>query len=355
MNDKWQLFLQQHGAVPTDTDYLRFAAPRTEHAAAAQGTVLVDLSATAMIRANGQDLVNFLQGQLSNDIRLVDESHTQLSAYSNPKGRMLAVFRIMRHGEHYLLQLPRSLRDSVTKRLKMYVLRSKVTLENADDLVAIGVSGPDAESLVGQFTGAVPEKENECLQDHTRTVIRLPGHFPRFELVTNEEDAERIWLSWSPSARACGASAWSWLNIVAGLPTVYPETSEAFVPQMANLELIGGVSFKKGCYPGQEIVARMQYLGRLKQRMYRVHAQCETAPRPGTEIYADDFGEQSAGTVVDAQIAPLGGYDMLAVVQIGSARNGNLHLNDGRGPLIVIQDLPYALPEQKSSIPPTSA
>jgi folate-binding protein YgfZ len=225
----------------------------------------------------------------------------------------------------------------------MYVLRSKVTLEPADDLMLIGLSGPEAERLIRQFAGDAPENANDCVQTDQCTVVRLPGPFPRFEVILTIDDAMRIWTSWKSIAQPCGASTWAWLDIMAGLPTVLPETSEAFVPQMANLELIGGVNFKKGCYPGQEIVARMQYLGRLKQRMFRAHVQAETPPRPGMDVYADDFGDQAAGTVVDAQPSPRGGYDMLVVMQIGSARPANVHLGRREGAILAIETLSYAM------------
>jgi folate-binding protein YgfZ len=141
---------------------------------------------------------------------------------------------------------------------------------------------------------------------------------------------------------------WSWLDIMAGLPTVLPETSEAFVPQMANLEILGGVNFKKGCYPGQEIVARMQYLGRLKQRMFRAHVDSPQRPMPGLDVHCPEFGEQSAGAVVDAQPSPRGGYDLLAVIQISCARSEELRLGDRQGPRLKIETQPCAIPEMQA-------
>ncbi|MDO8706971.1 MAG: hypothetical protein Q7J84_18745, partial [Sulfuricaulis sp.] len=132
--------------------------------------------------------------------------------------------------------------------------------------------------------------------------------------------------------------------IMAGIPSVHPGTIEEFVPQMANLEAVGGVNFKKGCYPGQEIVARMQYLGKLKQRMYRAHVAGDVVPRPGDSIFAPDFPGQSAGTVVDAQAAPDNGYDLLAVIQISSAAAGKLHLASETGARLTLQSLPYSIP-----------
>jgi hypothetical protein len=348
MNPVWQAFLQGEGGVFADNRLEHFGEPARERAAAAEGTVLVDLSHLALIRARGADVVSFLQGQLSNDIRLVDGTHSQLTSYSSSKGRMFAILRVFRQGEDYLLQLPASLREGVVKRLRLFVMRSKVTLENADDLVAVGLSGPQAPTLLEQALGVAPGSPDECLRRDGLSVLQLPGPQPRFEVVAPTEAAMRFWRACASRARRCAPPVWAWLDIMAGLPTVLPETSEAFVPQMTNLELIGGVNFKKGCYPGQEIVARMQYLGRLKQRMVRAHASTEHRPLPGTDIHAPDFGEQSAGTVVDAQPAPRGGYDLLVVAQISSVQSGELYLGNRQGVRLSIESLPYAIPQAQT-------
>lgn len=345
MNQVWQSFLQDEGGVFADGRLMHFGHPGQERTAAANDTVLVDLSHLALVRARGADVVPFLQGQLSNDIRLVDEQRSQLTSYSSPKGRMLAIMRVFRQGEDYFLQLPETLRDGIVKRLRMYIMRSKVTLDNADDLVALGISGPQAAPLIQQATGSVPAPPDGCVYRGALSTLQLPGFVPRFEVVTTVGEAMRIWRDCSSRAQRCAPPVWSWLDIMAGLPTVLPETSEAFVPQMANLELIGGVNFKKGCYPGQEIVARMQYLGRLKQRMVRAHVEADQQPMPGMDIHAPYFGGQSAGTVVDAQPSPRGGYDLLAVIQIGCVRTGELYLINCQGPRLTIESLPYAIPQ----------
>jgi len=141
-----------------------------------------------------------------------------------------------------------------------------------------------------------------------------------------------------------GPQAWTWLDIAAGVPRIDAATSEQFVPQMVNLELLSGVDFKKGCYPGQEIVARMHYLGRLKQRMYRAHA--ESAVTPGTPIFAPDLPGQPTGAVIASAVAPAGGYDLIAVLQMSSAAGGVLHLGSATGPTLQLLPLPYALPTE---------
>lgn len=347
MNPQWQVFLQDQGAVLEGGRVLHFGDPEAERRAARDDDVLVELSELSLIRAHGADALGFLNGQLSNDLRRLDDAHSQLSSYNSPKGRMLAVFRVFRRGEDYLLQLPAALAEEILKRLRMYVMRSKVTLEIADhELQRIGISGPRAEQLVREAIGAAPADSDGCIARSEVTALRLPGPLPRFELIAPTPDAMTLWKRLASGVRRTGSPVWRWLDIQAGVPNVFPGTVEEFVPQMANLELLGGVDFKKGCYPGQEIVARMQYLGRLKQRMYRAQVQASALPRPGDPLYAPALSEQSVGLIVDAQPAPEGGYDLLAVIQIVSADGGGVRLGGLNGPLLVFRSLPYqaALP-----------
>ncbi len=344
MNETWQSFIRNQGATLEGERVLHFGNPEQERRAAARGDVLIDLSDLALIRARGSDVQNFLNGQLSNDVRQLDAAHSQLAAWCSPKGRMMAVFRLFRRGDDYLLQLPAVLRENLLKRLRMFVLRAKVALEDADDLVGFGLSGAQAESLLRETAGFAPSGENGGETRGEITIMNIPGPYPRFEVVAPAAASMQLWNGLKPKATPTASPVWAWLDIMAGIPNVYPETNEEFVPQMANLELIGGVNFKKGCYPGQEIVARMQYLGRLKQRMYRAHVADANPLRPGMSVYAPDFPGQSAGTVVDAQSAPDGGYDLLAVIQTSSVTKGTLRLGNENGPLLMLQTLPYSIP-----------
>lgn len=345
MNESWKSFLQQQGAMLEGSHVRHFGKPEAERRAATQGNVLADLSDQSLIRARGADTQNFLNGQLSNDVRQLSATHSQLASWCSPKGRMLAIFRLFRRGDDTLLQLPTSLLETTLKRLRMFVMRAKVTLDDATtDLAAFGISGPDAEKLLRDITGFAPKEVNGCETRDEITIVKLAGPLPRFEIIAPTEAAMKLWGSLKDKATPVGPSAWAWLDIMAGIPGVHPETSEAFVPQMANLEIVGGVNFKKGCYPGQEIVARMQYLGKLKQRMYRAHFDGDIMPKPGEAIFAPDFPGQSAGTVVAAQPAPDNGFDLLAVIQISSAEAGELHLESKTGPTLSLRTLPYSFP-----------
>lgn len=362
MYDDWKQFLINNGATidaygvqyfaPQNQEYTANTAEIAGTAAAAQGNIISDLSHFSLIRARGADAASFLQGQFSNDIRLLNNT-SQLTAYCNAQGRMLAIFRVFKHGNDFLLQLPGELREPLLKRLNMFVLRAQVVLENTADteLARIGVSGPEIALKLGHI-GPLPEFPNECgineYQGAQFQLLRLPGIHPRFEIIGPYNQMKALWKHLTsailPLVTPVGRPAWAWLDIAAGIPTIFPEVSETFVPQMLNLDLIDGINFKKGCYPGQEIVARMHYLGKLKQRMYHAHIVLDSslpAPRPGDSLYAPDFPEQVAGTVVDAQRAPTGGYDLLAVIQISSAMRGEVHYAQAHGPRLIFKDLPY--------------
>ena len=344
MNESWQSYLSSIGGEFDAENGTRFATAEEEISIAASGNIISDLSHLSLIRASGEDVRTFLLSQLTNDLNQVTTTRSQISAYCTPKGRMLALFRIVQLDDMLLLQAPAPIIETVLPRLKMYVMRAKVALEQATDLVSIGVSGPDIESLLLPVVAALPANTNDATRTEPGIVIRLDGPHPRFLIIGQTDPVKALWQQLSDQLQATGKAAWSWLDIRAGQPSVVPETSETFVPQMANLDIIGGVNFKKGCYPGQEIVARMQYLGKLKQRMYRAHVKQEQCPAPGESVFAPVFRDQSAGTVVDAQPAPSGGIDLLAIIQIGSVNDGEVHLGTTDGPLLEFLDLPYQLP-----------
>jgi tRNA-modifying protein YgfZ len=343
--DSWNQFLRAQGAVHANDHVRDFGDPATERRAVRDANVLVDLAHFALIRVSGPDSTTFLNGQLTNDVDHVDVSHTQLSAWCSPKGRMLALFRVIRHDDSFLLQLPTATRENVMQRLRTYVLRSKVVLANADDtLVRFGVAGPNADVSLRDTLGIAPTEPNGVSTSDGILCMRLPGIQPRFEVVASPDQAPRLWNELKRVALPAGAAVWDWHDIMAGIPSVQPATSDAFVPQMANLDLLNGISFDKGCYTGQEIVARLHYRGRLKQRMYRAHVATARTPIPGDRIFAPDMPDQATGTVVVAAASPNDGYDLLAVIHCDSVAAGELHLHQANGSRLTIEPLPYSVP-----------
>ena len=345
MNIDWQAFLEQQGATLDGNRVVDFGDHEKERQATARGHVIAALSHHGLITAQGEEARDFLQNQFSNDMRLVSDSSSQISAYCTPKGRMLATFRIFQRGETFYLRLPHSILEPTLKRLRMFILRSKVTLEDvSDELISIGFAGPEAQQRLGEILEKVPGEPNTLAENNGLLVIRLPDPLPRFEIYGEPDPVIGLWRRLARQASPVGADCWSWLDIQAGIPEVLPETVEAFVPQMVNLGALDGISYKKGCYPGQEVVARMHYLGKLKRRMYRAHVDTNTIPSPGDNLYSPTETDQSVGKVVEAQPNPNGGVDLLAVIQIATADGGDVRLaaNDDAARL-EFQDLPYTV------------
>jgi len=349
MNNAWLNTLEQHGGNLADGEVVDFGDSAAERAAALSEDILCDLSHFALIRASGEDSSTFLQGQFSNDVRQVSDSQHQLSSYCSPKGRMLALFRLFRHNEAFYLRLPQPLLAPTLKRLQMFVLMSKVRLEDAsDEVIRFGLSGPRATALLEAQLGAVPDSVDAASNHNGVTVLRVAGPHPRFELYGSIEQMQPLWQALASAARPAGAGCWALLDIHAGLPNVYPQTVEAFVPQMVNLQLVNGVSFKKGCYTGQEVVARMQYLGKLKRRMYRAHIDSATLPQPGEELSSPHSASgQGAGKVVAAARAPQGGVDLLCVIELAAADSNEVYL--GEGLKLELQAPPYSFEPAEAS------
>jgi len=345
MNPQWQDFLGRQGAQPDADGSVRFPGATGFPPEDDKGATLFDLSHLGLIAVRGEDAESFLQGQLTNDIRELSPTHTQLSGHCSPKGRILASFRVLRLGDTIYLQLPRERVQETLKRLRLFVLRAKVTLEDASDtLVRIGIVGDGApDRLAAQGLG-LPERDGDLVTTGEVTVLRLPSPSPRFELLGPAEDLSALWETLSQAATPGTADLWALHDIRGGVPTVYQETVDAFVPQMVNLQLIDGVSFTKGCYTGQEVVARMQYLGKLKRRMYWAEVETGSAPRPGDPLHAPkSTSEQASGRVVDARPSAPGRYELLAVVEIDAAEGGEVRLGE-QGPLLRLCPPPYGLP-----------
>lgn len=343
MNEQWLEFLKSRQANIGEHGVSDFGDPPAERRATVQGAVLTDLSHLGLIRVSGEDAAGFLQNQLSNDVRRVDAGHSQLNSYCSPKGRMFTVFRLFAWNGDYFLRMPAGLIEPVIKRLRMFVLRSKVTLEDVSgDLQRIGVAGPRAAATLAEFIGEVPATADAAVETGGVKILRVPGN-ERFEVYGRAETLQALWRRLETVLTPAGIDVWPLLDILNGIPNIYPETGEHFIPQMANLQIINGVSFKKGCYPGQEVVARMQYLGKLKRSMYRLQSESNDIPAPGAEVVSITDGKpHEAGEIVDARGLPGGGYTALAVLQTTSVEQ-TLELKDRPGSTLHLTDLPYSL------------
>jgi folate-binding protein YgfZ len=288
----------------------------------------VALTHWGVIRAAGADAASFLHSQLTSDIEGLDTSRAQLAGFCSAKGRLLASFVVWRSGpEEILLACHASVLAATLKRLSMFVLRARCKLSDASaELRLHGVVGASAETLAGS---ALPWQRSG-------DVIRLPDAqgLRRGLRVSDEE---------SPALPAIELDAWRWLEVESGIPMIEAATQDRFVPQMINFELVGGVNFQKGCYPGQEVVARSQYRGTTKRRMFLFDLASQA--QPGQEVFHSDDPAQPAGLVANA--APrrdAAGSSALVELKLAALDGGSLQLGAADGPVLVRRELPYALP-----------
>lgn len=289
------------------------------------------LTGYALLRFSGVDAQAFLNGQLTCDVLALQPGMSTYGGYCTPKGRLLATFLLWADATGYTMLLPATLAEPIRKRLAMYILRSKVQI--ADITAAhtfAGAAGTDAEAQIAALGSAAPQALHRMTVQDNMITLHLPVH--RYLLIL---PADR------PITDSNGNVAWQLLDIMAGIPFVTPATQEEFVPQMLNLDLIGGLSYTKGCYPGQEIVARMHYLGRLKQRMYR--GTVAGPALPGDKLYCADIGDQAGGMIVTSACTADGTCEVLAVLQTANAQTTQYHAGSLQGPPLSLAPLPHAV------------
>lgn len=329
-------------APPANTWSDAIHASADDLAAVQEQPVWTVLSEFGVIQATGPDATTFLQGQLTNNSAAALKQ-TVRNGYCTPKGRLLAVFDHWAEGDTHYLQLPREILAPVLKRLSMYVLRAKVKLSDASETWnRYALLGPGAAQALQQAQLPLPEVGMTATQGALRIWHQSAGTQcqERYLLtLPSGSEQEETWLaSLHGSARTVGSGVWWWSQVDAGVPTVLAATQEKFVPQMINLEVLGGVDFRKGCYPGQEIVARSQYLGKLRRRMHLAHTQGTSVA--GADVFA--AGQEAIGTVVLAAAAPHGGMDVLFEAAVDAVQ-GALKVGSSDGPALVLRPLPYVI------------
>lgn len=283
----------------------------------------------ALLHFCGDDAQSFLHGQLTCDVQALKMGRSSYGGYCTPKGRLLATFLLWAENGGYTMLLPAPLAEATRKRLSMYILRAKVKAGILDDAI-IGVSGVDAIADIANLGGTKPASLHGI--EHTADVRTIALPQERHLVVLPRSGASGI--------QAAAPGSWERLDIAAGIPFIVQATQEEFVPQMVNLDLIGALSYTKGCYPGQEIVARTHYLGRLKQRMFRAMLAAPAAA--GDRLYCAELGDQSAGMIVTAAAAG-SGHEVLAVLQTAYAHSSRYHLGSLQGPQLELLPLPYAI------------
>ncbi len=289
---------------------------------------LPQLPHLGILRIYGTDARAFLQGQLSNDLNHLRADRTLLASCNSPQGRVQAIVRLIDRGEDAILAvLPRSMLELTAKRLAKYILRSKVKIENVSASYTVLAALEAAADIASRY--ALPtDLDTHCLQNET-SFVRWPDPLLRYLIVRPQSPSD-------VSLRD-GTHVWHAADIRAGVPQVYPETHERFIAQMLNVDLLNGISTTKGCYTGQEIIARTHFLGAIKRRMFRLQAACPP-PLPGARILNQG---QHAGDVVDA-VATQAGCELLAVLNL-SAQDAPLTLADTPSAALTKLPLPYSI------------
>ncbi|MDP3192527.1 folate-binding protein YgfZ [Rhodoferax sp.] len=295
------------------------------------------LTSLGLIRAQGADAAKFLHGQLTNDFSLLGLSEARLAGFCNAKGRLQASFiGFKRSHTDILLLCSADLLATTLKRLSMFVLRAQAKLVDASaDFVVYGLAG----AAVAEATQSLGEHQAKVWGKAEVDGVSIVHLHPA------DGVPRALWVAPvgtpAPAGAALTPEQWAWGEVRSGIATVTQSVFEAFVPQMLNYESVGGVNFKKGCYPGQEVVARSQFRGTLKRRAYLAHA--DVALKAGEELFAPDDVSQPCGLVVQAAAAPEGGFDAIVSMQISAFEAGGVRALAADGPLLQLAPAPYPL------------
>jgi len=303
------------------------------------------VSDQGLIAFAGEESVSFLHNQLTNDVEHLGQEEVRLAGYCTPKGRMLASFLMWRDADSVYLQLARAIQPAVQKRLQMFILRSKTKpADVSDQFVTLGLGGGDAEAVLRTWFDVLPAKPYSRIDHPLGALLRVGDAFgaPRYLWLASPETAAMVAPVLAERLYVGGNEAWRLSEIHAGVPQVVAATQEQFVPQMVNFELLGGVNFKKGCYPGQEIVARSQYLGKLKRRT-ALASIADPAAVPGAEVFTPADPDQPCGMVVNTAPNGAGGVDALVEMKLDALEAGDVRLGSASGPALEFRALPYAL------------
>jgi folate-binding protein YgfZ len=296
------------------------------------------LSHEGVLAVRGSDASKFLQGQLTCNLNYLDQAHASLGARCTQKGRMQSSFRILLQGDGCLLAMVSELIEPQLADLKKYAVfsKSKLTDESAA-WVRFGLQQADA--LLADLGLPLGAETHDMARHEALLAVRVsPG---RAELWVPAEQAAEVQAKLTAQLPEAPLDAWLLGQVQAGIGQVMAQTRELFIPQMLNLQAVGGVSFKKGCYTGQEIVARMQYLGKLKRRLYRVALAADSLPEPGTPLFAPSHKSAIGEVVLGAPAEQ--GFELLAVLQADAVEGGEIHVGDAQGPLLSLLSLPYEL------------
>ncbi len=294
---------------------------------------------------SGPDAQKFLQGQITSDVSKVTQSFGQAGAYCTPKGNVVANFNLVTHADTLLMHMPISMVESVHKAMSKYIVFSKAHLQDAsNDWSRFEVWGDDAMACITNTFGFAPQGQHACIQDVNYLVWSHDANNNEFIVYCSLSHKAQIMSQLEQQASIADKSAWEAKQINNGLVYVTPQISDSYVPQMLNLQATGSIDFKKGCYTGQEIVARMQYLGKLKRHLLIGQVTTPVALEVGQQI--DASKRKNVGRITSVASTGADSYEFTAVVNRTEAQEDTLHLNEQDGAIINLIPLPYEIDPQ---------
>lgn len=355
LDPQWLDFLAAQNAKFDEAGKIvTFGQAELERFLIKNGPVLTSLTHQGLIKASGSDVVTFLQGQLSSDISAVSDSQSQLSAYCDPQGQVLALFLVFKYQGDFYLNFDGSLKESILKRLSMFVMRADVKFTDvSDDLIQIGFAGEfgdlDIQRRLSTKVKSVYETgyiDIDGMQDIC--VIKVPGPYHRYALFGPADQMIEAWKSLRSNADLTNSYDWNLLNIAAGVPEVNTNTSGQFVAQFLNLDKLDAINFKKGCFPGQEIIARMHYRGKVTKRMFRIRFEENLDLKAGEPLVLKDSNDKSHRlTVISANPNIYNGTLCLAVGTLKSLEAVEGDLLTETGSPAFIEPLPYSVTDDE--------
>jgi folate-binding protein YgfZ len=341
MSPDWQNFLNTQGAKIEARRLHGFK----ENESDSFDNLITDLSQLAHIEVSGDDAEEFLHGQFTISIKELINNHCQFSGWCNAKGQVKETFLIYRNDNDFTILLPAELKESFVNQLQMFVLRANVNIsDKSNELVRIGVQIKD-DTILSNLINSVPVHigdvtQGEVIVDNNLYCLRIVSakDAHRFILIGTINKQIELWKQLAKHVTPVGTSLWELLDLQTAYPWITTQTTQKFLPQMLNLDLIDALNYQKGCYPGQEIIARLHFRGQLKRSLCLTTTTLDSQVISGDQLYADN-NEQSIGTVINAQPAH-DKYYLLAVIDTDS-REKKISLGCPDGPLLSLLQLPY--------------
>lgn len=342
MADDWKTFLGAQGAQWDEEGVCGFADTSPE----AGSNQLAALDHLGYLAVEGPEARKFLQGQVTCDMNLVTEDHSQPGGHCNSKGRMIFSFRALQlpsessDSELIALIMHRGLLENARQALAKFIVFSKAEVSIGDAYRLVGLCGTQAPRLLNPVLPRIPIASHDVAAAADAVCVRISGD--RFLCLLRDESALQQWQNWAPHCQLQGYDYWNLTEIRDGLGHVVPGCQEMFIPQTLNMHITGGISFTKGCYIGQEVVARMHYLGKLKRHMRRAQVNAGEAPKPGASLYSQE-SQQSVGNVVLAAPSHTSTFELLAVTSDSAFESDALYLDPQQSQKVHGLPLPYAI------------